>query len=105
MTTSVAQGGSNVEHQCRMAGVSRAGYYRYLLDAAPLQEEMGVRDAMQRVALAHRLLYGADAGREWPFGGHARGCAVAQAIRHHWRQHGSWPAVSGIDRRPLARRK
>jgi putative transposase len=54
MTTPMAQGGSNVEYRCRMAGVSRAGYYRYLQDAAPLQEEMGVRDAMQRVALAHR---------------------------------------------------
>jgi transposase InsO family protein len=37
-----------------VAGVSRAGYYRHWQASAPRQEETGVRDAIQRLALAHR---------------------------------------------------
>jgi len=43
-----------VERMCALAGVSRAGYYRHWQASAPRQEEMGVRDAIQRVALANR---------------------------------------------------
>jgi putative transposase len=39
---------------CRLAAVSRAGYYRHWQASAPRQEEAGARDAIQRVALAHR---------------------------------------------------
>ena len=37
-----------------MAGVSRAAYYRAWGRNDPLREEMALRDAMQRLALAHR---------------------------------------------------
>jgi putative transposase len=39
---------------CALAGVSRAGYYRHWQASAPRQEATGVRDAIQRLALAHR---------------------------------------------------
>lgn len=39
---------------CRLAGVSRAGYYRYWQRSAPRQEETGLRDVIQRLALANR---------------------------------------------------
>jgi transposase InsO family protein len=43
-----------VERMCVLASVSRAGYYRHWQASAPRQEEAGVRDAIQRVALANR---------------------------------------------------
>ena len=43
---------------CQLARVSRAGYYRHLAEKAPEQEDMEVRDAIQRVALEHRRRYG-----------------------------------------------
>ncbi len=43
---------------CRLAQVSRAGYYRYLAETEPAQEEMTVRDVIQKVALEHRRRYG-----------------------------------------------
>ena len=43
-----------VERMCSLADVSRAGYYRHWQASAPRQEEAGVRDAIQRAALAHR---------------------------------------------------
>ena len=48
------QGGLPVERLCALAGVSRAGYYRHWQVSAPRQEEAGLRDAIQRVALGHR---------------------------------------------------
>src|ERR1700730_8436476 len=39
---------------CRLAGVSRAGYYRHWQASAPRREETGLRDAIQRLAVAHR---------------------------------------------------
>jgi transposase InsO family protein len=39
---------------CALAGVSRAGYYRHWSASAPRAEETGVRDAVQRLALAHK---------------------------------------------------
>jgi putative transposase len=48
------QGMLTVERMCALAGVSRAGYYRHWQASAPRQEEMGVRDAIQRAALANR---------------------------------------------------
>ena len=53
MTASLSQGELTVERMCALAGVSRAGYYRHWAVSAPRQEETGVRDAIQRVALAH----------------------------------------------------
>jgi putative transposase len=43
-----------VEQLCRLAGVSRAGYYRHWQASAPRREETGLKDAIQRLALANR---------------------------------------------------
>ena len=48
------QGELTVERMCRLAGVSRAGYYRHWAASAPRQEETAIRDAVQRTALANR---------------------------------------------------
>ena len=49
-----SQGMLSIERMCGLAGVSRAGYYRHWQASAPRQEETGLRDAVQRLALAHR---------------------------------------------------
>jgi transposase InsO family protein len=54
MMASASQGELGVEGLCRLGGVSRAGYYRHWQASAPRQEETGLRDAIQRLALAHR---------------------------------------------------
>jgi len=43
---------------CKMAGVSRASYYRHWEAVAPDDAEMAVRAAIQEEALAHRRRYG-----------------------------------------------
>jgi transposase InsO family protein len=53
MTAPLRQGELTVERMCKLAGVSRAGYYRHWGASAPHQEATGVRDAIQRLALAH----------------------------------------------------
>ena len=54
MTAPLPQGELTIERMCALAGVSRAGYYRHWAASAPRQEETAVRDAIQRLALAHR---------------------------------------------------
>jgi transposase InsO family protein len=54
MMPPLPQGQANVERMCRLAGVSRAGYYRHRAVSPPRQEETTIRDAVQRVALANR---------------------------------------------------
>jgi putative transposase len=54
MTAPLPQGELTVARMCALAGVSRAGYYRHWAASAPRQEETGVRDAIQRLALAHK---------------------------------------------------
>ncbi len=54
MTRVLPQGQSTIEHLCHLGGVSRAGYYRHWQESAPHEEEIAVRDAVQRIALAHR---------------------------------------------------
>ncbi len=54
MTSPMQQGKLTVERMCRLAGVSRAGYYRHWAVSAPRQEETAIRDAVQRTALAKR---------------------------------------------------
>jgi transposase InsO family protein len=54
MTIPLQQGELSVERMCALSGVGRAGYYRHWGASAPRQEEVGVRDAIQRLALAHR---------------------------------------------------
>jgi putative transposase len=46
--------GLPVQRMCELARVSRAGYYRHWQASAPRQEETALRDAVQRLALAHR---------------------------------------------------
>src|SRR5438093_2450481 len=53
MTAPLPQGELTIARMCALAGVSRAGYYRHWAASAPRQEETGVRDAIQRLALAH----------------------------------------------------
>jgi putative transposase len=48
------QGDLGIERMCVLAGVSRAGYYRHFLDAAPRQAETALRDAIQRLSLAEK---------------------------------------------------
>jgi putative transposase len=45
---------SAVARMCALAGVSRASYYRRWSASEPACEETGLRDAIQRLALAHR---------------------------------------------------
>jgi putative transposase len=52
------QGGLRIERMCQLAQVSRAGFYRSLQDAQPVEEEMLVRAEIQQIALAHRRRYG-----------------------------------------------
>jgi putative transposase len=52
------QGSLSIERMCRLAEVSRAGFYRSLQERAPGVEEMEVRSTIQEVALKHRRRYG-----------------------------------------------
>jgi putative transposase len=52
------QGKLSVERMCQLAGVSRAAFYRHLVEVEPDEEEMGLRDAIQRIYLEHRRHYG-----------------------------------------------
>ena len=58
MTGCLQQGGNRIERLCRLAGVSRAGYYRHWQASAPRREETVVRDAIQRIALAEHCRRG-----------------------------------------------
>lgn len=52
------QGGLRIERMCQLAQVSRAGFYRSLQEAQPVEEEMMARAEMQQIALEHRRRYG-----------------------------------------------
>jgi transposase InsO family protein len=54
MMTSASQGEIGIERMCQITGVSRSGYYRRWQRSAPRQEETGLRDVIQRLALKHR---------------------------------------------------
>ena len=43
---------------CQLSGVSRASYYRHLVEAAPEEADMEVRVAIQKTVLANRRRYG-----------------------------------------------
>jgi transposase InsO family protein len=48
------QGELSIARMCALAALSRAGYYRQWRDFAPREEETGVRDVIQRLALKNR---------------------------------------------------
>ena len=47
-----------VDRMCELAQVSRAGYYRYLQERAPKEEETEVQAQIQEIVLAHGRRYG-----------------------------------------------
>ena len=49
----VSQGSQKIQRLCRVAGVSRAGYYRFWRKSAPREHDTMVRSAIQRLALAN----------------------------------------------------
>jgi transposase InsO family protein len=52
------QGNLGVERMCQLAQVSRPGFYRYLQEKTPVEEDMDLRSAIQQIALEHRRRYG-----------------------------------------------
>jgi putative transposase len=52
------QGKGNIERFCRLAGVSRAGFYRHWQAVEPAQEEVELRHQMQVIFIEHRGHYG-----------------------------------------------
>ena len=48
----------SIESMCRLAQVSRAGFYRHWQQREPRAEETELRAEVQRIALAHRRNYG-----------------------------------------------
>lgn len=48
------QGGLSIREMCEGTGVSRASYYRNWKGRQPQEEQLAVRDAIQRLALTHR---------------------------------------------------
>ena len=52
------QGSLSVERMCELAPVGRAGFYRWLQEPEPLEEEMEVRSLIQQIAMEHRQRYG-----------------------------------------------
>jgi len=53
-----AQCSLGVEPMCRLAAVSRAGFYRFLERRHPGDEDMEVRSAIQEIVVEHRRRYG-----------------------------------------------
>ncbi len=75
------QGSLSIERMCQLAQVSRAGFYRSLLEQAPDSAEMEVRSTIQEIALAHRRRYGyrrvtAELGRRGMRVNHKRVCRL-----------------------------
>ncbi len=52
------QGSLSIERMCQLAQVSRVGFYRSLQKQTPMEEDMEVRSAIQKIALEHRRRYG-----------------------------------------------
>ena len=53
MTRAMPQGQVTIERLCRLARVSRAGYYRFWQTSAPRQHDTAARDTIQRLVLAN----------------------------------------------------
>ena len=52
------QGKLSIERMCQLAGVSRAGFYRFLQREQPVEEELEVRSTIQRIFTEHKRRYG-----------------------------------------------
>jgi transposase InsO family protein len=52
------QGALSIERMCQLARVSRASFYRSLLEHRPKEEDMEVRSTIQQIALVHWRRYG-----------------------------------------------
>jgi transposase InsO family protein len=52
------QGSLSIERMCRLAGVSRAGFYRELEQSHGVEQDLELRSEMQRIALQNRRCYG-----------------------------------------------
>ncbi len=52
------EGSPAVDRMCRLAGVSRATFYRHLAQHHPEEEAMELRSQIQQIALEHRRRYG-----------------------------------------------
>jgi putative transposase len=52
------QGRISIERMCRLAGVSRAGFYRKLEPSSRSEADMALRSEVQQIALQHRRRYG-----------------------------------------------
>ena len=52
------QGKLTIERMCRLAGVSRAGFYRYLEQTEPVVADLEVRAEIHRIFLEHKRRYG-----------------------------------------------
>lgn len=52
------QGSLSIERMCQLAQISRAGFYRFLQDRVPREEDMEVRSVIQQIVLEHRRRYG-----------------------------------------------
>jgi putative transposase len=50
--------GLSVEKMCRVAVVSRAGYYRSFAEQCPEEEEVGLRSTIQKIVVENRRRYG-----------------------------------------------
>jgi hypothetical protein len=48
------EGGLSIERMCQLTTASRGGFYRSLQERQPVEEEMEVRSAIQKIALEHR---------------------------------------------------
>jgi putative transposase len=53
-TQGVTQGAATIRRLCQLGGVSRASYYRHFEARAPHRADAELRDAIQRLSLAHR---------------------------------------------------
>ena len=45
------QGSLSIEHMCRLAGVSRSGFYREMEKSHGVEQDMELRSEMQRIVL------------------------------------------------------
>jgi putative transposase len=52
------QGSLSIERMCQIGQVSRAGFYWWLQEPQPVEEETEVRSTIQQIVLEHRRRYG-----------------------------------------------